>query len=63
MSEHQPRCPRCGKLDTETVLIHDPKTYALNTKATLRCRSCEARWEGLVTSPIILAAQSKGWIL
>ena len=62
MDEYKPRCPKCGKLETEVVSVHDPATWDLNTRATLRCASCGIQWEGLVKSPRYEEARQKGWV-
>ncbi len=62
MGEYQPRCPKCGSLESEIVKIHNPETYDMQARASLRCQACTIQWEGLVTSPNIAAARKKGWI-
>lgn len=58
---HLPRCPACGRSESEVVTIHEPKTLAMNTPATLRCRACQSEWEGLIRSPTYEAGRAKGW--
>jgi hypothetical protein len=63
MSERLSRCPACQSLDVETVKVHNPETHDMNSDATLRCRSCEHEWEGLVTSPYYEDQMDRGFIL
>lgn len=63
MNERLTRCPKCGKVETEVVRIHNPETLDMNAQATLRCKGCGETWDGRVTSPVYEKLRQKGIIL
>lgn len=62
MSEYLICCPKCSSSKVETKVVYDPKTSAMNCKATLKCSGCEYEWEGEVTSPWYEHQQQMGFI-
>ena len=62
MSERLARCHKCGEPEPEVVKVHNPETYDLNARATLRCSKCGETWEGLVTSPKTADLRARGVI-
>jgi len=56
------QCPKCKSYKIETLEVYNLETTDMNTKAKLKCRDCNYKWEGLVGSPYYYRQRKLGYI-
>ena len=62
MSERLTNCPKCHSFNIGTIIVHNPDTQDMNSKATLFCNECKNEFEGLITSKYYENQRKKGYI-